>query len=203
MKTQLVVISILILAFFAGCKKENELKKSVYISDPEFIELPEYSEWGYNTFGAYYDRDVFISNNDLVPAKVFVTDTSMSFILDGQKGQSDYYYSGYTEMTMTFTLSGFAAEGYADLTALDDSILDLSDDACRVQVSIDTMTCTASILSGELIFKRVQNLHVDTQPVEAILSGYFEFKALINGKPVTISEGRFDVGISPDNFYSY
>jgi hypothetical protein len=65
------------------------------------------------------------------------------------------------------------------------------------------MKYTANILSGELTFKRAQNLLVDEKQVEVILSGYFEFKALIDNEPVTISNGRFDVGISPDNFYNY
>jgi hypothetical protein len=186
----------------AGCSKENKLKKSVMIYDEEFTDLPAYSEWGYNTFGAYYDREVFISNNEMVPAKVIVTNNEMSFLLDGQNGTS-YYYGDYEEMTMTFKMPGFTPENYHDLIVFNDTIFNLTNPAYQVMVSIDTMKYIATILSGELTFKRVQNLLVDAQQIEVILSGYFEFKALIDEKPVTVSNGRFDVGIGPDNFYNY
>ncbi|MBI4647991.1 MAG: hypothetical protein HY738_15750 [Bacteroidia bacterium] len=192
MKKQFFILATLLLVF-ALFNKENELKKSVFIYDSEYPDLPAYSEWGYNTFGAYYDRDIFVSNNDIVPAK--------SFILDGQKGVSDYDNS--KEMIMTFDLSGLSPEQYSNLIILNDTIFDLENPLYKVLVSIDTIKYTANILSGELTFKRSQNLLVDKKQVEVILSGYFEFKALIDDEPVTISNGRFDVGISPDNFYSY
>jgi hypothetical protein len=184
--------------------KENELRQSVYINDPENIDLPAYSEWGYNTFGAYYDREIFVSNNELVPAKILVTGSTFSFFLNGQLGASGYgygYYYDYSEMLISFTLSGFLPEHYADLAQLNDSVIDLTNSACQVYITIDTMKYTADVLEGELDFNRVQILQVDKLQVEAILSGFFDFKALINGKPVTISDGRFDVGISNDNFY--
>ena len=104
-------------------------------------------------------------------------------------------------MLLSFTLSGLMPAHYADLALLNDSIIDLTNSTCNVFVTIDTVKYTADILEGELNFNRVQLLQVDKQQVEAILSGYFEFKAIINHKPVTISDGRFDVGIGPDNFY--
>ena len=201
MKKQLFILTTLILVF-SGCAKENELKKSVYVPDAEFTDLPAYSEWGYNTFGAYFDRDIFVSNNRTVPSKVIVSNDTISFILNGQKGESDYYHDS-KEMTMTFKLSDFSLVQYSDLTIFNDTTLDLKNPLYKVLVTIDTMKFTANILSGELTFKRAQNLKVDKEPVEVILSGTFDFKAIINSKPVTISDGRFDVGISPDNFYNY
>ena len=202
MKKQLFILATLILVFF-GCTKENELKKSVYVPDAEFTDLPAYSEWGYNTFGAYYDRDIFVSNNRTVPSKVIVSNDTLSFILDGQKGESDYYHDYSKEMTMTFKLSDFPLVQYSDLTIFNDTTLDLKNPLYEVLVTIDTMKFIANILSGELTFKRAQHLKVDKEPIEVILSGTFNFKAIINSKPVTISDGRFDVGISPDNFYNY
>jgi hypothetical protein len=202
MKTQLFIISGLIIAFLGGCSKENELKKSVFINDPELTDLPAYSEWGYNTFGAYYDREIFTSNNKAVPVKVVVTNNTMSFILDGQKG-SQYSYGDDKDMSIVFNLSGFTPTQYTDLLVLDDSIIDLKNPVNQVKISVDTINYKVDILSGELTFKRAQNLIVDKKQIEVILSGYFEFKALINDKPMTISDGRFDVGISNDNFYNY
>lgn len=172
------------------------------IYDKEFPELPAYSEWGYNTFGAYYDREVFISNNVTVPAKVIVTNNEMSFLLDGQNGSS-FDYGDYPEMTMTLIMPGFTPENYQDLLVLNDTIFDLTNPAYEIIVSIDMVNYTAEILSGAFNFKRAQNLLVDTQQIEVILSGYFEFTALIGGNPVTVSNGRFDVGIGTDNFYNY
>lgn len=203
MKKLIFIFSAAVLIFL-GCSKENELKKSVFIYDAEFTDLPAYSEWGYNTFGAYYDRVPFISNTKTVPAKVIIMDNAMSFVLGGQK-QAENYYSGsnYQEMTITFKMPGFAPEQYTGLIVLNDTVLDLKNPEYQVLVSIDTMKYTAVILSGELKIKRAQNLLVDKKQIEVILSGYFEFKALINNKPITVSDGRFDVGINSDNFYSY
>lgn len=201
MKKQFFVLASVIF-LLSACSKENELKKSVMIYDEEFIDLPAYSEWGYNTFGAYYDRDVFISNNELVPAKIIVTNNEMSFLLNGQNGSS-YYYAYGTEMTMTFKIPGFNPVNYNDLIQFNDTVFDLKNPDYQVVVFIDTMKYSATILSGELNIKRVQNLFVDNKQVEVILSGYFEFKAFINYIPITVSHGRFDVGIGQDNFYNY
>ncbi|HEY4788411.1 MAG TPA: hypothetical protein VIH57_20305 [Bacteroidales bacterium] len=198
------LIFLTIVFVFAGCKKETELQKSVFINDPENPDLPEYSEWGYNTFGAYYDRVPFISNDNEVPAKVIVTNNVMSFALTGQKGGNTYYYGNdYGSMSITFKISGFLPQDYNQLITLNDTILDLKNSAYQVVVSMDTNQYTATILSGQLQFKRVQNLLVDTKQVEVILSGYFDFKALIKNSPITVSSGRFDVGIDTDNFYVY
>lgn len=203
MKKQIFIFSIAILIFW-GCSKENELKKSVFIYDTEFTDLPAYSEWGYNTFGAYYDRLAFVSNNAIVPAKVIVSEGSMSFVLGGQlQAGNQYYGSDSQEMSITFIMPGFTPQQYNELIVLNDTTLDLKNPEYQVHVSVDTMNYTASMISGELNFKRAQNLLVDKNQIEVILSGYFEFKAIINGKPITVSDGRFDVGISPDNFYIY
>ena len=202
MRKQLYLFATL-LVILSGCSKENELKKSVMIYDPEFTDLPVYSEWGYNTFGAYYDREVFISDDITVPAKVVVSDGAMSFVLNGHKG-AYYYYDESNRMNLTLRLPGFTPDGYSDMIILNDTVFDLTNPDCQVVVESEGNPInTFSIISGAFQFKRAQNLLVDKQQVEVILSGYFELKALINGQPVTISDGRFDVGIGPDNFYIY
>lgn len=201
MKTGLIIF-IAVLFLFASCSKENELKNSVMIYDEEYTDLPAYSEWGYNTFGAYYDRQVFISNYETVPAKVIVTNNEMSFLLEGIN-ETLYENDGYAEMSISFKMPGFMPENYSDLLVLNDTIFDLTNPAYELILSIDTIDYTADILSGEFNFKRAQNLLVDKNQIEVILSGYFEFKALIGGKPVTVSNGRFDVGVGTDNFYYY
>jgi hypothetical protein len=200
MINKIIILCSLVILF--GCSKENELKKSVMIYDTEFTDLPAYSEWGYNTFGAYYDREVFISNTDLLPAKVQVTNNVMSLVLDGQKGGS-YYYGNTNEMSLTLKIAGFTPGDYPDLSILNDTTLDLTNPAYQVIVTMDTNKYTATVISGEFYFKRAQKLLVDKIQTEVILSGYFDMKLLVNAKPITISDGRFDVGIGPDNFYTY
>lgn len=200
MKTHILLIITLLSILVTACYKDNELKNSIFIYDPENRDLPAYSEWGYNTFGAYYDREIFVSNNKLVPAKVIVTATDFSFLLEGQKGTSRYN-STLPDMGMSFTLSSFKATSYADLAQLNDSTINLLNPDCVVSVTIEEKKHSANIIEGKLIFNRVQILQVDKKQVEAILSGHFEFKAIINDKPITISDGRFDVGIGSDNFY--
>jgi hypothetical protein len=46
-------------------------------------------------------------------------------------------------------------------------------------------------------------LFVDEEKQQVILSGVFSFKAVVEGEPVTVSEGRFDVGMSSLNFFKY
>ncbi len=200
-KYAIIFLSILTMVI-AGCSKENELKKSVYINDKEFTDLPAYSEWGYNTFGAYYDRIAFISNNDIVPGKVIVSNGNFTFELNGQKGTS-YYSSNYTGMSLKFIISGVEPKQYTDLVSLNATTFDLTSTTCQVLVSTEATQDTAKILSGQLQFKRAQNLLVDKKSIEVILSGYFEFKALINNTPITVSNGRFDIGIGTDNFFVY
>jgi len=201
MKSYWLIILVITLWQLSGCKKETELKKSVFIYDSEIPELPAYSEWGYNTFGAFYDRQIFRSSDALVPSKVITSDTAMQLILEGEIW-NDAYSGSYSDMSLTITLKGFIPQNYQELVALNDSAIDMKDPRCIVQITGSSISSPMRILSGTFYFKRVQNLSVDKQHIEAILSGYFEFKALlINEKPVTVSEGRFDVGIGEDNFY--
>lgn len=59
-----------IAATLCGCFKESDLKKSIFIPDPDDSRLPAYTEWGYNTFGAYFDRDIFIYTDNTTPFKL-------------------------------------------------------------------------------------------------------------------------------------
>jgi hypothetical protein len=204
MKKTLYILSA-ILVLFSSCEQDNDLKESIMIYDTDFTDLPVYSEWGYNTFGAYYDREVFISNDNKVPVKVIVTNNETSFVFTGRKGSSSYYYGDNKEMVMTFKMKDFAPASYKDILVLNDTILDLKNPAYTIILSINNVKDTVEILSGEFHFKRAQNLIVDKKQIEVILSGYFSFKARVFDEelPITVSEGRFDVGISSDNYYIY
>jgi hypothetical protein len=211
MKKHIFLTIPVVIAIVVACKSsEFELEKSVYNADPYYPSLPAYSEWGYNTFGAYYDRELFTYNEKEVPAKVINTAGKTSFILKGGLDQIDYndaYYSGYNttyaEMSIAFELPGFLPETYIDLEQLNDTVIDLTNPECHVYATIDTSTFEMQIFNGELQFIRAQQLLVDKKPTKVILSGYFDFKALVDGEPISVSYGRFDVGIGEFNFFNY
>jgi hypothetical protein len=193
-----LIYSILSLAvlLISACSKEDELDNSVYVPDPVYRDLPAYTEWGYNTFGAYFDRELFIYN-DAVPAKVINTNGTTSLMLKGAKNYS-------TDMSLTFGLSGFSAQVYTDLAQLNDTVFNLADTSNHVIIKINNTATRLKVMNGELQFKRAQLLYIDDVPSRVILSGYFHLQALIDSEPVSIYSGRFDVGIADRvNFYSY
>jgi hypothetical protein len=206
MKIKLLGIYLLLLLITA-CSADSELEESIFIPDEDNPSLPAYTEWGYNTFGAYYDRKLFVYNNDEIPVKVINTGGKTSFILKGQKGSASYSYSyydeDYTPMSMTFDLYGFSPKTISDLLVLNDTIFDLTNSLCKVSVTMDDVIYDEAVFNGTLVFKRAQNLIVDKKQVEIILSGTFEFQALIGAEPISVSSGRFDLGIGTDNFYYY
>ena len=204
MKNNIINIACGILLLSLACSREYELKESVFIPDTDFPDLPAYTEWGYNTFGAYYDRELFIYTENDIPAKIINTGGKTSFLLKGQKRGSDYSY-GYNPVTMSisFDLIGFDPKTYTDLLALHDSTIDLTDSRFKMVVTMDTSKHEEQIMTGTLKFIRAQNLFVDMNQVEVILSGQFEYTALVDEEPISITLGRFDVGIGQDNFYCY
>jgi hypothetical protein len=206
MKKQGLNIIVLAALFAAACSDEAELQKSVFIPDDDYPELPAYTEWGYNTFGAYYDRELFIYNEYEIPAKVVNNEGKTSFILNGTKGlyYYDYYYdTGINSMSISFDLTGYLPQVYTDLVTLNDSVIDLMNPDCRVMVTMQGVKYQEHIIGGTLHFKRAQNLIVDKEQIEVILSGTFDYQALVNGEPVSVNLGRFDVGIGKSNFYRY
>ena len=200
MKNILIAISLFVLL---SCGSDHELTKSVFKPDPNFPELPQYSEWGYNTFGAYYGREPFVSNDKDVPLNVTNHDNLTSFDFKGQLGEYSYYSTGYSFL-MTITFADFHPETYEDLLDLHKTTFDLTDSQFTIQIKDeDGLIHQAEIIEGEFEVKRAQTLFVDEQKQQVILSGVFNFKAVVDGEAVTVSEGRFDVGVSSLNFFKY
>ncbi len=213
MKKYLALIIPFALSLTYACSEssEFELEKSVYKPDVSYPGLPAYSEWGYNTFGAFYDRKVFIYTDEEVPAKVINHDGITRLVLKGVQGtvdfNSSYYYDSYpyyrSEMSMTFCLPDILPENYTDLTALHQQVINLIAPGVEVITTENADTVDMEVLRGELNFKRVQHLYVDNQSDRVILSGTFSFQALVSGEPISVSYGRFDVGIGETNFFAY
>ncbi len=190
---------ILLFALFflvaTSCKRERDLQTSVFIEDETAPSLPIYSEWGYNTFGAYYDREPFVSSSYLLPFKVIVNGGKTNFIFQGNRYGND--------ITMTFAINGYLPAEYTDLVDLNGRSYDIKAPALSVTIKEFGVYKTVSILKGNLTFIRAQKLLIDEKQVEVILSGTFELQALIDSMPISISDGRFDMGIGWDNFYNY
>lgn len=187
-----IILLLLTGCLFFGCDDDSTLESSVYVYDAENPGLPEYSELGYNTFGAYYDRQSFTSSS-IVPVKVIVTEGVTSFALNG-------WMAGH-EMSITVQMSDFLPEDYTGLLELHDTSLDLEDEDFTVIIEEDGVEQEAEILNGTFHFKRTQNLYVDKELYGVVLSGTFEFQAIVDGDPITVSKGRFDVSVNEDNFY--
>lgn len=193
-----LVLLVIVFVATVSCTKDHELKESTFVPDPDNPELPAYSEWGYNTFGCFYDRLAFVSDDYTVPVKVIVNDSSTSFEFAGRLAGTDYYNNN---MTLSFKFSNLKPADYSTLATLNQEVYDLKDTVIVVTVTTNNVESDIEIISGNLEFKRAQLLSVDEEELETILSGYFDFKAIINGEPITVSDGRFDVGIGEDNFY--
>ncbi len=187
----------LILIVLSACKKQDEyiLSQSVFIEDPYNPGLPIYSEWGYNTFGAYYDRAPFRSNNDIVPAKVFVNNDTLHFLLQGS-----YQYGN---MSLKFSFKGYSPQNEYELTMLNNVVINLKDTSSKVSMRIGGAIYILNIIEGELHFRKAQKLFVDNELYKTILCGTFRLKTFVNNEPVSIYNGRFDVGIGYENFFNY
>jgi hypothetical protein len=199
MRTSLILILLpLLTLLFTSCDKQEDfsLSQTIFIEDPYYPSLPIYSEWGYNTFGAYIDRKPFISTDEDLPAKIIVNTDTMNIILRGRmQGE---------EVVLKFSVKGYSPQTNYDLTQLDKTVIDLESAGNSITMKIgNSGTLKLRIIEGELNFSRVQRLLVDEEPMRIIMSGYFSFKTFLDGEPVAISYGRFDLGIGYENFYNY
>jgi hypothetical protein len=196
MKNLFFILFSSVLMLLASCEPDKELNDSIYVADKEYPDLPAYTEWGYNTFGSYIDREIF-EYSDAVPAKVITSQGKTTFMLKGKKGYS-------TDMSLTFNLSGFTAQTYSDLAQLNDTTFDLADTSNHVTLRLYNNNADMQVFNGQLQFKRAQLLYIDDVPSRVILSGYFHLQGLIESEPVSIYYGRFDVSIAEGiNFYKY
>ena len=192
------IITILI-AIFASCATDDpQMDRTVFIPDPIDSQLPAYTEWGYNSFGAKISRRYFVASKDVIPCKILYKDNSLRFSISG-------YLGSHTETTLTFTFPSERLYEYADLLIFNNEKIELTASGCVVTLTQNGRTETLNIVDGELHFRRAQMLFIDDQPNRAILSGEFNFRYLSGTDefPVTVSNGRFDFGINDNVFYAY
>jgi len=193
MKNLIFILTIFSLSLFS-CSKDGTLDRTIFIPDEENPELPAYTEWGYNSFGAFYERDLIISTNNLVPCKIVYKEANLEFSLTGRYNRE--------KVTLTFSFPISEIKTIDDLSALHNFKIDLTQNGI-VTLEENNSQTTFDILNGQLHFKRFQMLRVDEKVNRIILSGTFELRFLKNGRPETISDGRFDLGITDRDFYSF
>lgn len=192
----LVVIMIAASVMVASCSSADfELSKTVFVEDVDYPGLPIYSEWGYNTFGAYIDRNVFTSSSYVLPTKIIVNTDTFKLYLKGMMNNQP--------TTIKFEIKGYAPADYPDLISLNDSVINLKSSDCKVTLENGSSMQVLRIIEGNIRFKRVQNLYVDKSFAKTIVSGTFNFKTFFDGEPVAITNGRFDLGIGYENFYNF
>jgi hypothetical protein len=195
-KNNFLLIALVSSLLFSSCSSADfELSKSVFIQDYDYPGLPIYSEWGYNTFGMYIDRGIFVSSEVILPAKIIVNPDTFNITFSGKYNNNP--------ASLRISLIGYAPDDYPDLVELNDSVFDLKSSNCIVMLKHANMTKTLNIIQGNIAFKRVQNLYIDKEFTKTILSGTIEFKTFLDNEPVAISNGRFDLGIGYESFYNY
>ena len=190
MKKYISTLAIFSLLLFS-CD-ENSLDRTIFIPDENNPDLPAYTEWGYNSFGAIYERAVIVSTNSIVPCKIVYKDDILDFSLIGQYNRE--------KMTLTFSFPLPGLQTIDDLADLNDLKVDLTEN-CTIK--LNNSQIPLEVLSGQLHFKRIQLLSVDEKFNRIILSGTFEARFLRDGLPEAISDGRFDIGVTSKDFYNY
>lgn len=195
--TRLIFMTIVILTAIVSCEEmeDFDLSETIFIEDPYYPGLPIYSEWGYNTFGAYIDRKPFISTSDDLPAKIIVNSDTLNLILRGRMASEN--------VDLKITIKGFSPTTYMNLTELDNTTFNLKESGRMVTLKIGDETTVLNLIEGDLEVKRVQRLYVDEVATKTIISGYINLKTFLNNEPIAISHGRFDLGIGYENFYNY
>lgn len=190
-----LAIGIVILFSVACSKNEAELTSSVFIPDQEISDLPAYTEWGYNTFGAVFDREYFLYTNSKIPLKILSHNKNTKFIFDGELGYDDF--------KLVFSIDSLMPMNYIDLLNLNDSVFDLANNNCNVLYIDKNDTTVVDVLSGEFHIKRAQKLYIDDVQKEVIISGYFDFKYLVDSYPYSVNNGRFDISVGDNVFFYY
>ena len=91
-KKSIVFVMLLATVIFASCSRGDDymISQSVFIEDETNPGLPVYSEWGYNSFGAYWDRAAFVSERYNVPTKIVVENDSCYWLFNGRLNGNQY-----------------------------------------------------------------------------------------------------------------
>ncbi len=196
MKNYIVLIASVIFGFlYYSCESmdDYELTETVFIEDPYAPGLPAYSEWGYNAFGAYIDRNPFVSTRNDLPSKIIIRNDTLRILMRGEMN--------YEPVDLTFSFPGVTYDTYNQLIDLHSRSFDLVAESVVELKKGDEPTERLDVFDGRFEIKRAQHLFIDEEPQRLILSGVFQFQTFYKDEPITISKGRFDLGYGYENFY--
>jgi len=188
-----IYLIVVIGALLASCSREV-MDRTIFIPDEDNPALPAYTEWGYNSFGAEYERDYFLVSNNVEPCKIVYSNNLLQFSLNG------VIHSSKEKMTLKFIFPSTPIQNFQDLVQLNNKKINLSDSLCTVSILQDSSN-VFNEFRGELYFKRAQLLSIDDKENRVILSGTFELQFLQDGNPSYLSDGRYDVGITKKLFW--
>ena len=188
MKTQISTLLAVLTFLLFSCV--DVMDQTIFIPDKDDPNLPAYTEWGYNSFGAEYDGYYFLMSDGITPCEITYSNNQLQFLLHGITHNGD-------KMKLLFIFPSEPMSDYKDLALLHDREINLSANNCTVKID-DT---TLQNIEGKLHFKRVQLLRIDGLLERAILSGVFELSFMQDGVSSIISNGRFDLGITNSVFY--
>jgi hypothetical protein len=199
---------LLVAAALCACSRESDLKKSIFVPDPDDNRLPAYSEWGYNTFGAHidddannYNYDVFIYNDDFTPLNIAANGSYTEFQFYGSL--YDDYRHNDDPVTLIFRSTSIHPTTAEDLMEQNNKTYQLNTSDFAVYLKSGGISTKLTITSGTLTFQRVQKVLVDKRYTEMILSGYFEFSGSANGNTFHFTDGCFDIGVKDSYNFSY
>jgi hypothetical protein len=175
------------------------MDETVFIPDKKDRNLPAYTEWGYNSFGARYGQYYFLVTNIVDPCKIIYQDGILHFYLNGSlTGNVTAGNYDRENMTLIFSFPFSPVSTYADLVSLNGFKIDLPNESCTITLNRNYETIDITPQGGRLFFKRTQLLYIDGEKDRTILSGYFDLQFLVAGKTEKITDGRFDLGINKD-----
>ena len=191
------ILFILLIIIAISCSKDQDLSDSVFVNDKDFSGLPAYSEWGYNTFGANYERTTFKYSNSIIPLKILAFNKKLTYIFQGKVSSPGKY------LGLKITLNDSTTRIYQDLLAYNDTIIDLSSNNVVVEFIDEVQnTSIVNITKGNLQFKKTQKVLIDDKEEQIIMSGYFDLEYInTSGIPEKMTNGRFDIGVTESIFY--
>ena len=188
---------LMIIWLLLSCEGSGEMQDTIFVPDINDKNLPAYTEWGFNSFGALYERRYFFATKDIVPCKIIYGNGKLTFNLSGRTGSSYSPIGSGDTFTLSFSFPvSQPINNHKDLLTLHKKYINLSDSSCEVELSRNAVRERLTGLSGELIFNRVQLLRINEIENRVILSGTFDFSFWRNQLPEIMSNGRFDVGIT-------
>lgn len=200
MKKQLLICALAATLF--ACSEGSDLKKSIFVPDADDSKLPAYTEWGYNTFGAYTEGGKVFTFNNNIPLTISAQATCTELRFNGELyeeygARSDEKRELIIRTMAIANAAGIAPTSAEDLTLINGKTIKL-DAASNDEVYVvrNGISHKIEIASGSSItFNRVQKIYIDKNYTQMIVSGHFKIIAKLPNTSFSFTDGRFDVGI--------